>query len=69
MLNKAAYNSFFDLFAVHLKTIDHLNLKLLCFIGMLQVLRFEFLKFRILEILNFHPCIVMLHFRFSQQLL
>ena len=23
----------------------------------MQVLKFEFLKFRILEILNFHPCI------------
>ena len=38
-------------------TIDHLNLKLLIFIGILQVLRFDFQKFRILEILNFHPCI------------
>ena len=26
------------------------------FAGILQVLKFEFLKFRILEILNFHPC-------------
>ena len=34
-----------------------LNLKLLIFIGILQVLRFDFQKFRILEILNFHPCI------------
>ena len=25
--------------------------------GILQVLRFEFQKFRILEILKFHPCI------------
>ena len=25
-------------------------------IGILQVLRFKFLKFRIVEILNFHPC-------------
>ena len=25
--------------------------------GILQVLRFEFQKFRILEILNFHPCL------------
>ena len=30
----------------------HLNLKLFNFIGILQVLKFEFLKFRILEILN-----------------
>ena len=39
----------------YLKTIDHLNMKLLIFIGILQVLRFDFQKFRILEILNFHP--------------
>ena len=32
-------------------------MKLFVFIGSLQVLKFEFLKFRILEILNFHPCI------------
>ena len=35
---------------------DHLNLKLLIFVGILQVLRYDFKKFRILEILNFHPC-------------
>ena len=58
MLNKADSNSFFDLFSVYIKTIDHLNLKLLIFVGILQVLRFDFKKFRILEILNFHghPC-------------
>ena len=28
---------------------------LFIFVGILQVLKFEFLKFRILEILNFHP--------------
>ena len=33
--------------------IDHLNLKLLIFLDILQVLRFDFKKFRILEILNF----------------
>ena len=38
-----------------LKTIDHLNVKLLIFLGKLQVLRFDFQKLRILEILNFHP--------------
>ena len=32
-------------------------MKLLIFVGILQVQKFEFLKFRILEILNFHPCI------------
>ena len=56
MLNKADSNSFFDLFSVYIKTIDHLNLKLLIFVGILQVLRFDFKKIRILEILNFHPC-------------
>ena len=40
--------SFPDIFSVYIKTIDHLNLKLLVFVGTLQVLRFEFLKFRIL---------------------
>ena len=35
---------------------DHLNLKLLIFVGILQVLRFDFKKFRILEIFNFHQC-------------
>ena len=30
--------------------------QLIIFVGILQVLKFEFLKFRILEILNFHPC-------------
>ena len=38
------------------KIFDHLNLIFYCFVGILQVLSFEFLKFRILEILNFHPC-------------
>ena len=31
-------------------------MKLLIFVGILQVLRFDFKKFRILEMLNFHPC-------------
>ena len=57
ILNKADSCGFFDLISVYLKTIDHLNFKLLIFIGILQVLRFDFQKFRILEILNFHPCI------------
>ena len=30
-------------------------MKLVICIGIFQVLKFEFLKFRILEILNFHP--------------
>ena len=29
---------------------------------MLQILKFEFQKFRILEILNFHPCLYMLRY-------
>ena len=39
------------------KMIDHLNFKLLIFVGILQVLRFDFKKLRILVILNFNPCI------------
>ena len=49
ILNIADSNSFFDLFAVYLKTIDHLNLKLLIFLGIVQVLRFDCKKIRILE--------------------
>ena len=45
-----------DLFSVHIYAMDHLNLKLLKFVGIQQVLRFEFQKFRIFEILNFHSC-------------
>ena len=55
-LNYADSNSFFDLFSVYQKTIDHLNLKLLRFVGILQILRFDFKKFRIFEIVNFYPC-------------
>ena len=59
MLNSANYNSFSDLFTDNLNT-NHLNLKLLGrgrgVTGILQVLSYEFLKFRILEIINFHPC-------------
>ena len=47
---------FFYLISVYPKTIDHLNLKSLIFIGIVQVLRFDFQELRILEILNFHPC-------------
>ena len=36
---------------------DHLNLKSLIFVGILQVLRFDYKKVRILEILNFLPCV------------
>ena len=31
-------------------------MKLFIFVGILQVLKFEFLKFRILEILDFYQC-------------
>ena len=57
MLNLAEYNSFTDIYiyTVNLKTIKHLNL-INYFEGILQVLKFEFQKFRILEIFNFHPC-------------
>ena len=44
ILNWADYYGFFDLISVYLKTIDHLNLKLLIFIGKLQVSRFDFQK-------------------------
>ena len=56
-LNLADSNGFFDLFSVYLKMTDCLNLKLLIYLGLLQVLRYDFKKFRILEILNFHPFI------------
>ena len=55
--NSADSYGFFDSISVYLKTIDHLNLKMLIFFGILQVLRFDFQMFRILEILNYHPCI------------
>ena len=55
MLNWADYNRFCDLFSDYLNTINHLNMKLFIVIGILQVLKFELLlKFRILEIWNFH---------------
>ena len=38
-----------------LKTIDHENWNCEYLVGILQVLRLEFQKFRNLEILNFHP--------------
>ena len=56
MLNSADNNSFSDLVSVYLKVFDHLALNLLYFGGIQQVLNSDFLKFKILEILNFHPC-------------
>ena len=53
ILNWADNYGFFDFISVYLKTIDHLNLKLLIFIGILQVLRFDFQNIRILEIWTF----------------
>ena len=39
-----------------INTINHFNFKLSIFVAILQILKFEYQKFRILEILNFHPC-------------
>ena len=50
ILNKEGINSFSGLVSYSLETIDR---------GMVQALRFEILKFRILEILNFHPCVIL----------
>ena len=55
MLNQGDYNNFFDQFSDYQNTINHLNLKLFVFVVILLVLKFEFLKSRIWEILNFHP--------------
>ena len=52
MLNYTDYISFSDLFSVYLK---ELTWNCWCFIGILQVLKFECLKVWIFEILNFHP--------------
>ena len=45
MLNSAGNNSFSNLVSVYLN------------VSIQQVLKSDFLKFRILEILNFHPCL------------
>ena len=39
---------------------------IMIFIGIVQILRFDFQKFRILEILNFHPCYFMSFFFYFQ---
>ena len=66
MLNWGEYNSFFDKPLDYLNTTYHLNFKSLVFVGTLQVLKFEFLKFTILEILNFHPWdFVLAEFQYS----
>ena len=57
MLNKGDHKSFSGLFYVCLRTSDHLNLKSWIFSGHIASNKIEsFLKFRILEIFNFHPC-------------
>ena len=53
--NLAGSTSFFqiDLFSVYLNTIDHLNLKLLIFIGILQVLDMVFKSWGFLKFWTF----------------
>ena len=53
---KLGRNSFSDLFLDYLNTINHLNSEIFIIVGILQVLKIEFLKFRVL---NFHPCILL----------
>ena len=57
MLNSAVDNSFSDLVLVNLKVFDHSTLEFLIF-GCIQQVNSDFLKFRILEILNFHLCFI-----------
>ena len=56
MLNWGDHNIFFDMSSDYINAIYHLNFKSLVFVGILQVLKFEFLMSRILDIVNFHPC-------------
>ena len=53
MLNERDYSSLSDYFLDYLNTFKH---EIIHFCWHLADLRIEFLKFRILEILNFHPC-------------
>ena len=46
---------FSGLFTVNLKTYDHSNLKLLMICRHTTSFKIQILKFRILEILHFHP--------------
>ena len=48
---EADYDSSIDLFSIYLLSFWRFNLKLIIFVGILQVLIFEFQKFRIFEIL------------------
>ena len=44
-------------------------MKLLIFIGILQILRFDFQKFRILETLNYHLCEYEIPLKYSKMLI
>ena len=44
------------IYKVYLMKIDHLNFEIVDIFGIVQVLRFDFRKFRIWEILNLHSC-------------
>ena len=52
---KRDYRSFSDLFSDYLNLFNYLNMKWLRFVGVLPIQKFESVKLRILEILNFHP--------------
>ena len=56
ILNLTDYYSISHLLSISPKTIDNLNWKYWYLVGIMQVLTFEILKFRIYESLNFHPC-------------
>ena len=62
MLNLADYNSFFDLFAVYLKTFTYLYLKLLCFIGILTVFKILISEVQDFEKFSFIHGIVFVYF-------
>ena len=57
MLNSADNNSFSDLVSVYLKVFDHFTWIFCYFEGIQQVLNSDFIKLRILKILNFHTCV------------
>ena len=58
MLNSAGNNSFSDLVSVYLR---YLTIKLRIFDNLEAYSNSYFLKFRILEIFNFHPCEISYH--------
>ena len=55
MLNSADSNSCSDLVSVYIKVLDHLTCNFQYFEGIQYVINSDFLEFRTLEILNFHP--------------